>query len=79
MKKPTPPPDLWETLDKEVSEAFSPPPQDSFTYKSFAVRYGVSRMMAVRQIGKLVDKGKVISVGQYGSKGEWHFMLAQAK
>jgi hypothetical protein len=79
MKKPVPPSDLWEVLDREVAEAFSPPPEGSFTYKSYSARYGISRMCATSQVKKLVEKGIVVCLGQYGSKGEWHFILSQAK
>jgi predicted HTH transcriptional regulator len=77
--KPVPPPDLWEALDREVAETFTPAPPGSFTYKSYAARYGLSRMCATNQVKKLVEKGVVVCLGQYGGKGEWHFILAGVK
>lgn len=72
-RPPVAPADLWEILDTERKAHI--PPTGAFTIADYAARYGVTVMISMRAVNKLVNAGRLIEVGRFGSRNARHFVL----
>ena len=62
LRKPVPPADLWEQMDKIRPIIMSDRPEWSFTISEFAKKYNLAATTARAQIIKLVRIGRLIRI-----------------
>jgi hypothetical protein len=69
---------LWETLDKEVGDAFkapeSPPP-GAFTISEIGAHFGMTYDQAEHRVTQLVRRGILGYLGKFGPNKKRYFQL----
>lgn len=67
QKKPKPPDNLWETLDREVRKIAPVIPLGAFSFAEFKRRYNITSSIATNRLAKLLVSGKIrrVCLGWY--------------